>query len=135
MQYEISLKIFQQSVGCRVVLLTVSFALQRCTVSWGSNLSIVILELETLVFCLGKILLCPCDTGFSPLNLLLFSVYLLLLGGPWSTWTWALYKEIRIHQFGFIYVLTSRWTITIFWKWCLFYHWKVLALLSKIKWP
>jgi hypothetical protein len=31
-----------------------------------------------------------------PLCLLIDSSYLVLCGGPWSTWIWALYKEIKM---------------------------------------
>ena len=55
----------------------------------------LILEHKPLVFCSGTFPLSPCAQDFSPLSLLLDSVYLVLCGGLWSTWTWALYREIE----------------------------------------
>jgi hypothetical protein len=45
-----------------------------------------------LVFCSGNFPLCPCVQESSPISLLLVSIYLVLCGGPWSTWTWALFR-------------------------------------------
>ena len=39
------------------------------------------------------------------ISLLLVSVYLVLCGSPQSTWTWTLYKEIRIDWCSFFYML------------------------------
>jgi hypothetical protein len=39
-------------------------------------------------------------------------VYLVLCGSPWSTWTWVLYREIRMDRFAFFYMLTISWTST-----------------------
>ena len=76
----------------------------------------MILEPEPLVFCSGNFCLCRCVRGCSfPLSILLESVYLVLCGVPWSTWTWALYKEIRMGQFAFFYVLTATWASTVCW--------------------
>jgi hypothetical protein len=75
---------------------------------------------KQLVFCSGNFPLCPRVWGFSPLSLLLVSVYLVLCGGPWSTWNWALYKKIGIYWFVFFYMLTASWTNTICWKCCSF---------------
>jgi hypothetical protein len=36
-----------------------------------------------------------------------------------------LYKEIRMDQFAFLYMLSASWTCTIYWKCCLFFHWMV----------
>ena len=60
--------------------------------------------------------------------------YLVLCGGSWTNW--ALYKDIRIDQFAFFYILTASWTCTFYWKCCIFFfYWIVLASFSKIKWP
>ena len=47
-------KLLCQSVGCCFVLLTVSFALQKLSVSWGPIYQFLILEPEPLEFCLGN---------------------------------------------------------------------------------
>jgi len=49
-----------------------------------------------LVFCSGKFPLCPCAWDSSPLSLLLVWVCLVLCGGPWPAWSWALYKKIWV---------------------------------------
>jgi hypothetical protein len=75
-------KIFSQSVGCRFVRLTVSIALQKFAILLGPICLFLILEYKPLVFCSGNFLLCLCVQGFSPLALLLDSMYLILCGGP-----------------------------------------------------
>ena len=72
------------------------------------------------MFCSGNSPLCGCVHGFFLLSLQLDSVYLILCGGPWSTWTWALKKEIRMDRFAFVNMLTATWASTICWKCCLF---------------
>jgi hypothetical protein len=42
------------------------------------------------------------------------------------------FKEIRMDQFTFFYMLTASWASTICWKCCLFFHRMVLVPLSKI---
>jgi hypothetical protein len=37
---------------------------------------------------------------FPTISSIRFTVYLILWGGSWSTWTWALHREIRVDQFG-----------------------------------
>ena len=69
--------------------------------------------------CTGTCPLCQCVWGSLLLSLVLDSMYLVLCGGPWVTWTRALYKEIRIHQFAFFYMQTASWTSTNCWKCCL----------------
>jgi len=73
------------------------------------------------VFCSGKFPLCSWVWGSFLLSFLFDSLYLVLCGGPWSTWTWALYEEIKMDQFVFFYMWTSTWTNTIWWKCCLFF--------------
>ena len=46
-------------------------------------------------------------------------MYLVVCESSWTTWTWALYKEIRVDQFAFFYMLTRSWTSTMCWKSCL----------------
>jgi hypothetical protein len=70
-----------------------------------------------------------------PLSPVLVSVYLVLHGNPLPTWPWSLYKVIRIGWFALVYMLTSCWRSTIYWKSCLFSTGWFLALLSKITWP
>ena len=152
-------KILSQSVGGLFVLLTVSFALQKLCNFMRSHLSILDVQHKSLLFCSiasvlcltealqfyevpfvnsccsGNFPLCPCAQDSSPLTFLLVSMYLVLWGGPWSIWNWALYKEARMVQFALFYKLTSTWNSTICWKCWLFYTGLLLAPLSKIKWP
>ena len=58
-------------------------------------------------------------------------MYLVSCGGPWSTWIWALYKEKRMGQFAFCYMLTDSWTSTISWKMLSFFCCMFLPPLSK----
>ena len=51
---------------------------------------LLILEPEPLVLHSGNFPLCQCAPSYFPISLLLDKVYLVLCGGPWSTWTWAL---------------------------------------------
>ena len=87
---------------------------------WGPICQFLILEHKPLVFCSGNFPLCPCAQGSSPLSFLLVSVYLVLCGGPWSSWIWGLYKDIRMDRFAFFYMLTTSWASTICWKYCHF---------------
>jgi hypothetical protein len=107
-------KIFSESEGCYFVLLTVSFPYRSSTILWGPICGLLIIEHETLVCWSGNFPLCQCVWGTSILSVLLDSAYIVLWGGPWFTWTWALYKEIRKDQFAFFYMLTTKWTNTIF---------------------
>jgi hypothetical protein len=52
-------------VGCWFVLLTVSFALRKFSVSWSSIYQLLILEPELLKFCLRKF---PCAYEFEDLS-------------------------------------------------------------------
>ena len=86
----------------------------------GSHLTLfLVLQHESLVSCTGTFPLWQCVWGSLLLSLVLDSMYLVLRGGPWVTWTRALYKEIRIHQFAFFYMQTASWTSTNCWKCCL----------------
>jgi hypothetical protein len=63
---------------------------------WGPICQFLVLEHKLLVFCSGNF---PCAHIFEAhpqFCFLLLSVYLVLCG---STWTWALYKEIRMDRF------------------------------------
>jgi len=75
---------------------------------WGPICRFLILDHKLLVFCSGPI----CSRLF-PTFFLLVGVYLILCGGLWSTWTWALYRMIRMARFAFFYMLTASWTSTI----------------------
>ena len=86
----------------------------------GSHLTLfLVLQHESLVSCTGTFPLWQCVWGSLLLSLVLDSMYLVFRGGPWVTWTRALYKEIRIHQFAFFYMQTASWTSTNCWKCCL----------------
>ena len=77
-------KIFPQSISCQFVLLTMSFASQKQSVSWFPMYQFLILEHEPLELCLGNFPLCQWLWASFPLPLLLDSVYLVLCWGPWS---------------------------------------------------
>ena len=62
-------------------------------------------------------------------------LYLALCGGHWSTWSWALYQDIRINQLAFFCMLIASWTSTTHWKLLSVILWMILASLSKAKWP
>jgi hypothetical protein len=100
-------RIFSQSVGFHFVLLTVPLPYRSFAILWGPICQFFILEHKPLVFCSGNSALCPCARGSSLLSLQLVSVYLVLCGGPWSTWNWTMYREIRMDQFPFFYMLTA----------------------------
>jgi hypothetical protein len=85
-----------------------------------SYLLILDLRIKAIGVMCRKFSLCQCVWEFFQLFLLLDSVCLILCGGPWSTWTWALYREIRMDQFALFYLLTGSWISTICWKCCLF---------------
>jgi hypothetical protein len=97
----------------------VSFALQKLCNIIRSHL--LILEHKPLVFCSGKFPLWPCVWGssltFSSIRVSVSGLH----GSAWSTWTWSLYKEIRMDQFAFFYMLTASWISTICYKCCLFF--------------
>ena len=76
----------------------------------------------------------PHFRALPPHSFLLVSIYLVLWGGPWSIWNWALYEEARMDQFALFYKLTSTWNSTICWKCWLFYTGLFLAPLSKNTW-
>ena len=69
-------KIFSQSVGCLLVLLKVSFALQKLCNFMRSICQFLILQHKPLVFYSRTFPLCSCARGSSPLYFLLVSVYL-----------------------------------------------------------
>jgi hypothetical protein len=100
-------KIFSQSVNCRFVLLTMSFALQKLYSFMRSHLSILGFSAWAMEFCLGNFPLSQWVQSSFPLSLLLDSVYLALCWGPWSTWTWALYKVTNKGLFLFFYIQTA----------------------------
>ena len=104
-------KNFSQSLGCHFVLLKVSFALQNFALLWGPICPFLTLD-HKLLFSSGHFPLGPCVPGSSLLSPLLVTMYLVLCRCPWSTCTWALYKEMGMDQFV-LYMLTASWTSTI----------------------
>ena len=63
-------KIFSHSVGCRFVLLAVSFALKKFFRFWRSHLLIIFLVSMLLGLYLGSGSLCQCFQVYFPLSLL-----------------------------------------------------------------
>jgi len=100
-------KIFSQSVGCIFSYWQWPLTFRSFVVLWGPIRWFLILELKP------NFQLCPCVRDSSPLSLLLVSVYLVLCGGLRSTWTWYLYKAIKMDQFVLFYLLTASWSSTI----------------------
>ena len=86
-------KIFSYSVGCRFVLLTMFFALQKLFSFMKSHLLLILVSLP-LVFYLGSCLLCQYIKDYPPLFFLSDSVYLVLCWGLWCIWTWVLCRMI-----------------------------------------
>jgi hypothetical protein len=129
------IKIFSQSFGCLFILLTMSFALQKLCNFTRSHLSTDSWSYSTSHWCsVQKIYLCAhMFEALTHFFFLLVSGYLVLCGGPWSTWTWALYKEIRMGQFAFSYMLTNSWESTICWKYI--FPLDGFSFFVKIKWP
>ena len=125
-------KIFSQSMGCCFVLLTMSFALQKVCDLWGPICQLSILGHKPLVFRSGNFPLWPCVWGSSPLSLLLDSLYLVLCGGLLSTWTWALYKEIRMDQFRKWDISWDKWMEWLIKKrisiWVGWFWWRLLVV-------
>jgi hypothetical protein len=62
-------------------------------------------------------------------------VYLVLCWGPWSTWTWALYKVTNKGLFFILLHTDSLLDQHHLLKMLSFFHCIFLASLSKIKWP
>ena len=71
-------KIFSQSVGCYFVLLTVSFALQKCFSFVMFHLLVVDLSVCTIGVLFRKLSPMPMHSIYSPLSLLSISLYLVL---------------------------------------------------------
>jgi len=111
---------FFQSVDCHFSYWKCSLPYRSFAILWGPLFRFLILEDKPLVFCSGNFPLCPCVWGSFPLSLLLVSVYPVLCGGPWSTWTRDLFEEKEMDRFAFFYMLTSSGTSIICWKCCLF---------------
>ena len=113
-------KIISQSVGCLSILSTVSFALQKLCNFMTSSFSILYLTSHVI----GVLF-----RNFSPVPIyyrllrtfssISFSVSG-FIGGPWSSRTWTLYKEIRMDWCTFFYMVTASFVSTICWKCCLF---------------
>jgi hypothetical protein len=72
------------------VPLTVSFALQKLYSFKWSHFSILDIRAYAIGVVLKTFPLWLCVWDILPLSLLFVSVYLVLCGVPWSTWTWAL---------------------------------------------
>lgn len=51
---------------------------------------------EEVMFCSGSCLLCQWVQVYSPLSLLLDSVYLVICRGLWSAWTWVLCQHFTM---------------------------------------
>jgi hypothetical protein len=98
------------------------------SVSWGPIYQFLILEHESLKFCLGIFPLCQWVWGSFPISLLFNSVYLVLCWVPWITWTSALCKVTNMGLFSIFYRGTASLTSTTYWRcfnisivyfWCL----------------
>ena len=123
------LKIFSWSVGCILSYWQYHLPYRSFSVSWGPICQLLIFKPEPLGLCSGKFPLCQGVLGYFPLILLLDPVYLVLCGGLWSTWSWALYRDINIDQFA-VPQLKAKCRIC-----CIFTQWNVIQLLKiRISW-
>ena len=102
------------------ILTGIGWNLRSFAILWGSIYQFLCLPHKLLVFCLGSIIQCPCAQGSSSFSFLFLSLDLVLHGGPWSTWTWVLYKEVWMEQFAFFLMLTTSWNRSSCWKFVLF---------------
>ena len=107
--------IFSQFVGCYFVLLTMSFPFRSFAVLCGSTCWVLFLEHKPLVFYSGTLPLCPCIQDSFPTFSSQVSLCLVLCVGPWSNWTWALFKELEcfpnyvliLYEFHIMYTIQS----------------------------
>jgi hypothetical protein len=106
------------------------FSYWQCTlpyrsfsIFWGLICQFLILQHEPLVFYSGKLVLCQCAWCFFLGSFLLVSAYLVLCGGFLFTWTLPLYKDLRMDQFAFFYMLSSSWSNITSWKCCFSTGW------------
>ena len=90
------------------------------SIIWVAIYQLLLLQSETLVFFSRKFPLYNWVQWFCPIALLLYSLYLFLCVGPWSTWTWWLYKEVKMDHFSMFHMLSTSFTNTICWKFFLF---------------
>ena len=98
---------------------------------WGLIRRFLIWEHKPMLFCSGKFPLYPCVRGSSPLSPLWVAVYLVLYGGPWSSWTWVSYNEIRMGWFA----VSTCWPPVEPAPFVKNVPWMVFPPLSHIKWP
>jgi hypothetical protein len=95
----------------------------------------LILEHRPLLFCLGKFLLCPCLQGVSPtFSSINFSVSCFM----WSSLIHLDLTLVQGDKYGSIRILlhdNKQLCQHQLLKMLSFFHWMVLAPLSKIKWP
>jgi hypothetical protein len=122
-------KIFSQSVGGLFFLLTVSFALQKHCNFKGSYLLILILKAQPLLFCSGIFPLCQYLRGSRHFLLYRFQ----------CLWFYVDHLDLTIVQGdrnGSIHILLHenlQLSQHHLLKMLSFFHWMVLAPLSKIK--
>jgi len=128
-------KIFSQSVSCCMEVIIVFFALEKLWNFMKFHFSIFDLRTKAFGVLLRKFSPVPICSRLSPAFHQLVSVYLVLCGVLKPSFTWALYKEIRMDWFAFFYLLPFSWNSTIFKKCYLFFHCMVLDPLLIIKWP
>jgi hypothetical protein len=108
------MKILSQSVGCWFVLLTVSFALQNFAVSWGPIYQLLNLEPEPFLF--RKLFRVQCIQEYFPSYFVRYLLYPVLYWGPWSNCTLVFSRVLSKDLFFFLYVYTSTYFNTTYWR-------------------
>ena len=128
-------KIFSQSVGCHFVLLTVSFALQNLYNFMRSHLSILDVTAQAIAVLFKNISPVPISSRLFPtFHSKSFSVY----GFMWSSLIHLDLSFVQGDKNGSIHILlhdNCQLCQHHLLKMLSFFHWMVLAPLSKIKLP
>lgn len=121
------MKIFSPPLGCRFVLLTVSFVLQKLFSFMWFHLLIVELRACAVGVLIRKLFHVP--VSFRVFLSLIDWVFLVLCWSLWSTWTWILFRVINMDLFVFFY---SQLDHHHFLKMLYFFHCMVLSPLSSV---
>jgi hypothetical protein len=126
-------KRFSQSVSCRFVLLTVSFALQKLCNFMRSHLSLLVLSAQAIAVLFRNFSPLPISLRlFSTFSSISFSVS----GYMWSSLIHLDLNFVQGDKKGSIHIIlhdNCQLSQHYLLKMLSFFHWMVLAPLSKIK--
>jgi hypothetical protein len=114
-------KIFSEFVGCFLSYWQCPLPYRSFSVLWDPIYQLLIIGSEPLMFCSGNCLLDQYVQVFFPLFLIFGLVYPGFCWGPWSTWTWVLWRVVNMDLFVFFYMQTFSYTSTIYWTYFLFF--------------